>query len=177
MKRLIGLILFVVIVLVLSSCKIDLEDDTHDDDYIKVSYYYEVDEETNEVSKVYYVSDMTFYHFDKDELENVFAIRELSYGSRGDWTVDFKEYFDVYAVKERQWVSIPETAWYESNQKLIDDVLTIYGTLPILSQHYDIGDTVRVSYLENNLLLHFMVQRVDGSFYVRYGDLREMVLS
>lgn len=176
MRRVLLLVLTLVLGMIFSSCTIDLEDGTNDDNYVRVYYYQEIDEETDEISLVYYVNNLTFYEFDKDELENVFAIHELSYGPRCDWTVDFKEYFDVYAVKEKRWESIPEIAWFESDQKLSDDVLSLYGTLPILSSSYNIGDVVRITYIEYGLSLHFMVERTDNYLYVRYGDLRKMVI-
>lgn len=175
MKKFCVLIMTLIVAMIMSSCTIDFSDETHDDDYIKIAFYYAVDEASGDLVKTYYAWELAFYEFDDGELESVDAIKELTYGYKGVLSLNTKEHLDVYKLRERQWVSIPETSWYESNQKLKDDVLVEYGTRPVLSPSYEIGDTVRIHYIDNGLFQHYMVTRVSETLYVRYGDLRKLV--
>lgn len=65
-----------------------------------------------------------------------------------------------YETETLRWQPIPETAWYEAPQstRLPDDVLVEYGKQPIMSSSYNVGDVVRIVYLENNMKLYFMVE-------------------
>ena len=177
MKKFYVLIMTLIVGMFMTSCTIDFNDGSHDDDYIKVDFVYEVDEQSGELVKSYYVWELVFYSFGNDELENVGSTNELSYTRYGYIDVYLGDYVDLYATNNYEWVNIPETAWYESNQKLPNDTLVLYGTLPVLSPSYEIGDSVRVYYLDNNLALHYMVVRSNNTIYVRYGDLRKLVTS
>ncbi len=158
---------------------IDLNDTSHDDDYIVVSLYYEVDKKTGElVQKVYLptINELRFYESNEiGNLELYVQTNEIRYQLYGNYNIKSKTSISVYVVSDLKWENIPETAWHESNQRLNDDVLSTYGTLPILATSYKLSDVIRVIYQDNNLWLHYMVARTDTRLFIRYGDLRTLL--
>lgn len=191
MKKLLLVFIVLMLSLSISGCTlngIDLDDTSHDDDYILVSVYYDLDVETHDVVKNIYVPTITsgldytlrFYTLDEldGDVENILSTTTVEYGILGNYSITSNEPIDIYAISDLKWESIPESAWYEtpSEKRLNDDLLVNYGTLPILSETYQIGDVIRVIYQENNLSLHYMVSRSDTRLFIRYGDLRTLLV-
>lgn len=160
---------------------IDLKDESNDDNYILVSIYYDVDVKTNEIVQKAYIpesAELVFYTLDEiqGELEHALTITEIHYQIKGNYRLLSRKPIKVYAIDEKSWVSIPESAWHYSQDKLQDDVLVTYGTKPLLLPTYEIGDVVRVIYQDNGLQLHFMIERAYQHYYIRYGDLRALLI-
>ncbi|MDY0278850.1 MAG: hypothetical protein RBQ97_12280 [Acholeplasma sp.] len=178
-KLLFGVLLFLM-VFTLSACDLlDINDTSHDDEYIQVSTYWAINEETKEVERLYYLptvsNGIVFYDLDIDELEKVNETHSISYQLNGNYKIESESNLDLFMVKTLKWENISEIDYIYSDSKLEDDILVTYGDLPIISSNYKIGDTIRVVYQENNLLLHYALLREDYNLYIRYGDIRELL--
>ena len=169
----------------LSSCSVDFTDSSHDNDYILVSTYYEIDSNSNTVIKEFYVpyvnynlSGLRYYDISEVlDLEVVALTSQVTYGMFGNYTIVSKTTpIMVYGVSTLKWKTIPENDWIYSTQRLQDDVLVTYGTLPMLSPNYELYDTVRVLYEDLNLTACYVVVKVDTRTFIRYGDLRALLI-
>lgn len=185
-KKLLMIVIVVLLTLSFTRCSfggVDLNDTSHDDDYIVVNLYYEVDLNNGNFIKHIYlptIEDELHFYDDETEIGNLEAYtltNEITYELYGNYSIVSKTPIQVYAVSDKTWMNIPETAWYETprDKRLNDDVQTIYGTLPVLSSNYELGDVIRVIYQSNNIMQHFMVVRSDTRLFIRYGDVRKLI--
>jgi hypothetical protein len=170
-----------VMILTLSACDlIDINDTSNDDKYVQVKSYWVFNEETNEVEKLYYLptvnNDIEFYDLDIDELELVNTTNVITYQLNGNYKIVSDDEMDLFMVNKLKWESISEYDYIYSDSKLNDDILVSYGNLPIIASSYQIGDTIRVIYQENNLSLHYVLIREDYNLYIRYGDIRSNLI-
>lgn len=181
MKKLLFIVLIFSMMFTLIGCDlIDVNDATHDDEYVMVSTYWEIDEVTKELFKVYYVptinGEIEFIDLlTLGEIELVGQTNILNYELRGNYHLGTQEPLDLYMKTELKWENISEYDYIYSTKKLPNDVLVEYGTIPIISSEYEIGSTIRVIYQDNQAYLHYTLMRVDYNLYIRYGDFRELL--
>ena len=180
-KKLLGIILLFTMVFTLSACyNIDLNDTSHDDEYVEISTYWALNEESGEVEKLYYIPTLSgnveFYQIDRGNLEIIDQTQTITYQLGGNYHIVSNEPLNLYVKSELVWENISEIDYIYSNTKLEDDTLITYGDLPIIANTYEIGDTIRVIYQENFLQSHFVLLREDYSIYIRYGDIRELLI-
>ena len=72
MKKMFTIFILLVISTLLISCDIDLSDTSHDNDFIRISTYFEIDEQSGDVLRLYYIekidNNIKFYTFDESTL-------------------------------------------------------------------------------------------------------------
>ena len=181
MKKLLGIVLLFSMIFTLSACyNIDLNDTTHDDEYVKVSTYWALNEESGDVERLYYIptiiGTINFYDIDIDDLELINQTQKITYKLNGNYHIVSDKPLNLYVKNELVWETISEIDYIYSDSKLEDDVLVTYGDLPIIASSYELGDTIRVIYQENFLQSHFVLLREDYGVYIRYGDIRELLV-
>jgi hypothetical protein len=179
-RKIVFIVMLFVMILTLSACDlIDINDTSNDDKYVQVKSYWVFNEETNEVEKLYYLptvnNDIEFYDLDIETLELVDTTTSITYQLNGNYKIVSDDEMDLFMVNKLKWENISEIDYIYSGNKLEDDILVTYGDLPIIASTYEIGDTIRVVYQENNLLLHYALLREDYNLYIRYGDIRELL--
>jgi len=179
MKKVLMILVVLVAIFTLSGCYLDLDDPSHDDDFVLVSNYFERIDGTLEVVERYYLpkidGELVFYELDIEALDLVSNTTRLTYQFRGNYKVESEEPLNIYMLSELKWVNITENDYIYSENKLEDDVLVEYGTLPIIANDYEIGNTIRVIYQENNIYQHYYLQRTNNYMYIRYGDIRGLL--
>jgi hypothetical protein len=178
-KKLLFIVLIFLMVFTLFGCEfIDTSNTSRDDEYIMVSRYWALNEKTGEVELVYYISTVnnkiSLYQLEIDDLELVNQTYTINYQLRGNYSITSQEPLNVYMVKTLMWESISEIGYIYSDNKLPNDVLVESGTLPIISDSYQFGDTIKVIYQDNNIQNHYILSRVNNGIYIRYGDIREL---
>ena len=180
MKRLTLLFIVILMTFTLSACYLDVYDDSHDDEYVVVSTYFERVSDTFDVIELYYIpqidGEIIFYDLDENILEKTGKLNKITYELRGNYKIETQSPLNIYMVKQLAWVSITENDYIYSESKLETDILVQYGILPIIGKDYELGDTIRVIYQENNLSLHYVLARQDNRMFVRYGDIRELLI-
>jgi len=179
MRRLLSGLILVLTSVILSSCWLDVNDSSHDNEYVIVSTYYIQVKDSFDVIMVYYIpkidGEIIFYDLDDNTLEIVGQTNLLTYQLRGNYSIQTLAPLNIYMGNKLVWNSIPEIGYIYSETKLNSDVLVIYGTLPVISKTYEINDTIRVTYQENNLSLCYILARESTKMFVKYGDIRELL--
>ena len=176
MKKLLMLVLLLVATFVLGGCEVT-DTDRYDHQFIDIRAYWDWDSERELIERFYYFDPKTeAVSLVEERLEVVGTANEVSIEFHGNYSIKSKEGITLYQKTDLEWQNISEQGYWASKSQLPDDVLVRYGTLPVLSENYEIGDTVRIFYQDYQLVQHYMVVRADTNYYVNFGEIRQLYI-